>query len=492
MHTETFVATKKDAMLVVIENGNVRNCLIDDKPEWTLGRVCPGNTPDIPLNSVIAGRKHGEFICIGGQWYYVDKGSINGTYYNGNKIKNSDKENIVKLHSGDVLRIDSDNLLNPDERGVWILFTTDAIGAEWVKYELGEKTVIGRDEKSDIVINLPYISGNHCEIVCSAGKYYLKDCDSLAGTWLNGEKISSNMMLKEKDKISLCDCHFILVGKSLLYNCNMDKPKTFGGSKDIILKADIETKKVPNSNGPGEKEIIRDVHLEIKSGTLVALLGSSGAGKTTVMNCLNGMDRMGVKGNVYYKGEDLFKNFERLKYLIGSVPQQEIFHDMLTVESELKDAAIMRLPKDTKSKEIKEHVNKAIKQLNLEGVRKNKICKCSGGEKKRVNIAIELVAERQLLCLDEPDAGLDPGMKKELFTILRNLAHEEGKSILVIIHDVSEIDLFDQIIMMTKYENVGRLAFSGSPEEARDYFGRDLKEAYGLLAENPEKYVKGL
>ena len=63
---------------------------------------------------------------------------------------------------------------------------------------------------------------------------------------------------------------------------------------------------------------------------------------------------------------------------------------------------------------------------------------------------------------------------------------------MVIIHDVSEIDLFDQIIMMTKYENVGRLAFSGSPEEAREYFGRDLKEAYGLLAENPEKYVKGL
>jgi ABC-type multidrug transport system ATPase subunit len=71
------------------------------------------------------------------------------------------------------------------------------------------------------------------------------------------------------------------------------------------------------------------------------------------------------------------------------------------------------------------------------------------------------------------------------------LAHDEGKSILVIIHDVSEIDMFDQIIMMTKLDNVGRLAFSGTPEEARAYFGTELKEAYGLLAENPAAYVKG-
>lgn len=490
MHTEMFVSKKSDAMLVVIEAGKVKNYKIDSKPEWTLGRACPGNTPDISLSSVIAGRKHGEFICIGGQWFYVDKGSVNGTYHNEKKIQNMDKENIVKLCNGDVLRIDSDNLMNPDERGVWILFTTDSLGAEWVTYNLGEKTVIGRDEQSDITVNLPYISDVHCEIVRNGNIFYLKDCDSLAGTWLNGNKIELNTILKEKDKISLCDCHFILVGKSLLYNCNMDKPK-LGELKETILKANIETKKVPNSNGPGEKELIRDVQLEIKTGSLVALLGSSGAGKTTVMNCLNGMDRVGVKGTVYYKGEDLFKNFERLKFLIGSVPQQEIFHETLVVESELKDAAIMRLP-GAKKKDIKEHVDNAIKQLNLEGVRKNQICKCSGGEKKRVNIGIELVADRQLLCLDEPDAGLDPGMKKELFTILRDLAHNEGKSILVIIHDVSEIDLFDQIIMMTKYENVGRLAFSGSPKEAREYFGTDLKEAYGLLATNPEKYVKGL
>ena len=100
------------------------------------------------------------------------------------------------------------------------------------------------------------------------------------------------------------------------------------------------------------------------------------------------------------------------------------------------------------------------------------------------------MADRRLLCLDEPDAALDPGMKRELFRILQNLAHKEGKSILVIIHDVSEIDLFDQVIMMAKVNNVGRLAFSGTPQEARKYFGHDIKDAYELLKTEPEKYVQ--
>lgn len=495
MQTTPYLQIVSKATIVIMENDKIRNCAIDAKNQWTLGRVVPGNSPDIPIVSAIAGRKHGEFICIDGQWFYADGGSINGTYHNGKKIEKglNGKEKPVMLNNGDVLRIDSNNLDCPDERGVWILFTTDQISNEWIKYELKDKDelIIGRDEACDIVLNLSYISNKHTKITKINDSYYITDCDSLSGTWVNGEKIVGSYLLREKDKISLCDCHFIFIGNKLIYNVNLENAN-IQNSQQIILKADIETKKVPNSNGPGEKELIRDVHLEVKSGSLVALLGSSGAGKTTVMNCLNGMDTLGVKGKVYFKGEDLFKNFERLKYLIGSVPQQEVFHDMLPVEEELKQAAVLRLPSDTKPSQIKEHVDRAIKELNLEGVRRNKISKCSGGEKKRVNIAIELVAERQLLCLDEPDAGLDPGMKKELFTILRKLAHDGGKSILVIIHDVSDIDMFDQIIMMTKYENVGRLAFSGSPQEAKEYFGTDVKEAYSLLAVEPEKYIKGV
>ena len=492
MHTIAFSLTKSDAALIIIENGKIRKCLLDNKNIWTIGRATKDNNPDISLYSEIAGRKHGEIIGSGTDWFYIDKGSVNGTYYNGKKIHKDNNGSMtpVLLKNGDILRIDSKDLNNPDPRGVWIMYTTDNVDGEWHSFPLINKdqVVIGRDsDNCDIVIDLPYISEQHCKITQSNKKYYLSDCGSMAGTWLNNEMISSHVILKEKDRISLCDKHFIFTGNSLIYTINNNA----GNLTDrVMLKADIETKIVDDSNGRGKKELIRDIHLKVRQGTLVALLGGSGAGKTTIMNCLNGMDTTGVKGTILFNGEDLQKNFNRLKLRIGSVPQENVLHKMLTVEQELTYAAESRLPKGVSKSDRTRRVDWIINQLGLDKQRKTQICKCSGGEQSRVNIGIDLVADKALFCLDEPDKGLDPQSKHELFTILRDLAHNEGKSILVIIHDVSEIDLFDQLVMMAKVDNVGRLAFSGNPNEAREYFGAEIKTAYELIKENPKKYVR--
>lgn len=260
--------------------------------------------------------------------------------------------------------------------------------------------------------------------------------------------------------------------------------------KNVVLMADIKTKKVKNNSGVGMKELIRDIHMEIQEGTLVALLGTAGAGKSTVMNCLNGMDLQGVEGRVLYRGVDLMKNFEEMKYLIGSVPQKKIFHAAFTPEEEFTQAAMLRLPADTSEAEIKRRVDQTLEMLSMTGVRKNRNSKLSGGEQTRVNVGIELVADRDLLCLDEPDQGLSPNYKHELFEIMQNLAHTYGKTVLSIIHDVSEIDMFDQVVMLAKVDGVGRLAFSGTPAEAREYFGVDIRDAYALLERDPKRFVK--
>ena len=153
-------------------------------------------------------------------------------------------------------------------------------------------------------------------------------------------------------------------------------------------------------------------------------------------------------------------------------------------------AAVLRLPADTSDREIKERVDKTLEMLSMTGVRKNRNSKLSGGEQTRVNVGIELVADRDLLCLDEPDQGLSPNYKHELFEILQNLSHNHCKTVITIIHDVSEIDLFDQVILLAKKDNVGRLAFSGSPAEGRAYFGTELKNAYAALEREPDKYIK--
>ena len=170
--------------------------------------------------------------------------------------------------------------------------------------------------------------------------------------------------------------------------------------------------------------------------------------------------------------------------------QKKTFHRFFTPEREFTYAAIKRLPADTTKAEVRERVDRTLEMLSMTGVRSNRNSKLSGGEQTRVNVGIELVADRDLLCLDEPDQGLSPNYKHELFEIMRNLAHKNGKSVLTIIHDVSEIDMFDQVIMLAKVDGVGRLAFSGTPAEAKQYFGCDIRDAYALLERDPKKFVR--
>lgn len=495
METEQFQPASDQINLVVLEQGTVRCYGLDSRNRWTLGRVTKQNTPDIPITSPIASRKHGEFIMIDGQWFYCDQGSLNGTLYNGAKIQSGLNRRVrpIMLENGDILRIDRNEANKTDPRGVWMLFSTKSISGQWRYYPFAGKSSvrIGRYvDRCDLVQPLAYVSSVHAQITLREGDYFVSDCGSTAGTWLNGEEVRAPARLREKDRISICDCHFIFVGHGLIYNDRRTGEEKRRDNGNIILKADIRSKKVPNQNGHGEKELIRNVKLEIHSGELIALLGGSGAGKSTLMNCLNGTEQGGVEGTVFLHGEDLYHNYERLKYLVGNVPQKNVLHESLPVEEELRNAAILRLPGDASKEDIKEQVEKTLQALNLVQKRKTQIRKLSGGEQKRVNIGIELVAERSLLCLDEPDAGLDPLAKKELFTTLRDLAHQRGKCILVIIHDVSEINLFDKIIMMAKVNEVGRLAFTGTPEEGRRYFKvENLTQAYDAIKRSPERFI---
>ena len=359
-----------------------------------------------------------------------------------------------------------------------------------------DRIVIGRKTDADLRTARAWLASEHAEITKKGDDYFLTDLGSEAGTYLNGERVVGTVALKPEDHISMADVNMLFRNGKVLYDKKYNESKTAdmrergtAGSK-TILRANIRTKQVRNHSGSGMKELIRDVNLELKEGTLVALLGTAGAGKSTVMNCLNGMDLAGVQGSVFYRGVDLMRDFERMKFMIGSVPQKKVFHPAFTPEEEFRQSAILRLPADTSGKEIKRRVDQTLEMLSMTGVRKSRNSTLSGGEQTRVNVGIELVADRDLLCLDEPDQGLSPNYKHELFEIMRKLAHDYGKTVLSIIHDVSEIDLFDQVIMLAKVDGVGRLAFSGTPADARKYFGCDIRDAYALLEREPERFVK--
>lgn len=502
METLKYEARNVGAQLIIIEKRQIRTCSLEERPQWVIGRYDPatGNSPDILLTSKIASREHGWLMNIEGQWFFVDNPkNLNGTFHNGRKIPRplAGRKKSIPLENGDILRIDNQDLNHVSKDGVLMMFTTTAVKGHWSAFPLSrDSVVIGRDRSCDIVEPFPYISAKHAKISYLNGGYYLTDCDSKAGTFLNGKKVTGSAPLREKDCISLCDRSYFFLGSQLLYaKCDREKEQnllymTAPSQRPVVLRADIECKRVKNNSGTGMKELLRDIHLEIREGTLVALLGTAGAGKSTVMNCLNGMDLEGVHGSVLYRNVDLMKNFDQMKYLIGSVPQKKTFHRFFTPEREFTYAARKRLPGDMSGREIKERVDKTLEMLRMTGVRNNRNYKLSGGEQTRVNVGIELVADRDLLCLDEPDQGLSPNYKHELFEIMRNLAHKNGKSVLTIIHDVSEIELFDQVIMLAKVDGVGRLAFSGTPREAKEFFGADIRDAYALLEQDPKRFVR--
>ena len=506
MQTTSFEPVSNELSLVVLEQGEIKRYRLGSYEKLTIGRATPVSNPDIPLSSPIAGRGHGEFLMIDDQVFYCDKGSRNGTFHNGRKIRQGLRKqmNPIMLSSGDVLRIDYEDLGRPDPRGVWMLVTSNAIQGEWSVLSLAgrEETAIGRDSAScDIVLPRPYISGRHALVTYLNGNYYVSDCGSMDGTWLNGKRIENAVLLREKDCFSICDFHFIFTGNSLVYNREeppREAPRRMEAERDrpaperqAILRADIKEKTVPGSHGGKAIPLLKHIKVDLYQGEMVAIIGVSGAGKSTLMDCLNGNEQEGVTGTIRLKGEDLYKNYGRLKCLISSAPQRNIINGLLPVEEELRHAALIRLPGDTTKKEIKDRVDSVLRLLRLEGKRKTIISKLSGGEQKRVSLGIELVADREILCMDEPMANLDVSTIQHILQILRRFAHEDDKCVLAVIHEASLIGLFDRVIVLTKADNVGRLSFVGTPAEAKQYFAVDsFDRIYSLLEEHPERYVK--
>ena len=221
MNNIPYTVTTGKAAVVIFDNRKVRTCILDSRKQWSVGRKTPANFPDIVLYSNIAGRQQGQLLYVGEQWFWVNGESRNGTFYNGKKIVAEKNRSIrpIMLSNGDVLRIDSSDFSSPD--GVWILFTTDNVDGNWIFYSLKNKkeVIIGRNPKqSEIVLSETCTSEKYAKITYLNGRHYLSDCQSTVGTWVNGKKLATSVILEEKDRILLCDYIFIYSGGNIIYN----------------------------------------------------------------------------------------------------------------------------------------------------------------------------------------------------------------------------------------------------------------------------------
>ena len=216
---------------------------------------------------------------------------------------------------------------------------------------------------------------------------------------------------------------------------------------------------------------------------MMAVIGPAGAGKSTLLNALTGK-KPATTGSVYYDYRDLYDNYDELKHRIGLVPQESVTHDQLTAKSALGYAAELRFPPDITEADRNQRVDEVLGELEMTPHANTRIVRLSGGQKKRVNIGLELLTKPSLLFLDEPTSPLDPHLKRELFGQMKKMT-ENGQSVVVITHDV-ESKLIDQCDRLIVLAPGGRMAYFGPPAEGLKYFGKDdWADVFQAFADDP-------
>ncbi|UQA59218.1 FHA domain-containing protein [Polyangium aurulentum] len=348
---------------------------------------------------------------------------------------------------------------------------------------------IGRTPDNDIVLAHPQVSSRHARIYQMNGQLFVEDGGSANGTYVRGQRIPPGQ------KIAVQSGEKIFIGPMPL---QIDFGA--GGAVEIVQEEysadrwagkplyEIEAwslvLEVQDRDNPGQqKRLLEEVSFKALPGDMIALMGPSGAGKTTLLLTLNGY-LPPTSGVVRINGEDLYNIYDTLRGSIGYVPQDDLVHPELTVFEAVRYSAKFRLPPDFSEEEIDARVEQTIKDLGLEGVKNLQIGKpekkvLSGGQRKRVNIALELVTDPVILFLDEPTSGLAADDTTALITLLHDLTKATGKTIIMTIHQPAK-DEFE------KFSHTLIMGYGGVPM----FFGPTRPDAYKFFGSWKERNGK--
>lgn len=330
----------------------------------------------------------------------------------------------------------------------------------------GRSLGIGRDPANEIVLDDALVSRRHARLdpPTPTSLAVLHDLGSFNGTFVNGHRVQGAVQLPVGAEVIVGNQTFRWDGQQLVASAT---------AHEFTLYADGLTQVVA-----GGKRLIENISFKLEPRSLTAVIGPSGAGKSTLLGALTGL-KPASHGRVIWQGHDLYQHYDQLRFQIGLVPQQDILHPQLKVKQGLRFAAQLRLPPDTTAQEWDARVNHVAHQLQLVQRMENRIgTQLSGGQRKRVSIATELLTAPPLLFLDEPTSGLDPGLDLEVMRQLRGLA-DDGRVVMVVTHSVLALDVCDNVLVLAPG---GRIAYFGPPDGVLAHFGKtNYPEVFDLL-----------
>ncbi|KPC64006.1 FHA domain-containing protein [Streptomyces chattanoogensis] len=443
-------------LLVEADGGSV---VMDPHRTYHVGR---DPASEVVLTDARVSWHHAVLRTTDGHWMIEDAHSTNGTYTDGRRVDHCD------VGPGSVIRFGS-----PADGPCAVLSGTPGPRQESgrpssVPHPSGTHTFrrpsavrplpaarttrIGRAPDNDLVVDDLAVSRRHAELRAGPDGYEIADLGSHNGTYLNGQPVTRALVIPG-DIIGIGHSAFVLVGEEL---------QEFIDTGEVSL--DVQDLAVTVDRG--RRTLLDHVSFPVGEKSLLAVVGPSGAGKSTLLNALTGL-RPADEGTVLYDGRDLYRDYAELRRRIGLVPQDDILHTQLTVRRALGYAARLRFPEDTAKAERQARVDEVIRELGLTERAGQAIHSLSGGQRKRVNVALELLTKPSLLFLDEPTSGLDPGMDRSVMHTLRGLA-DDGRTVIVVTHSVLSLDVCDRLLVLAPG---GKIAYYGPPDEALAFFG---------------------
>ena len=228
--------------------------------------------------------------------------------------------------------------------------------------------------------------------------------------------------------------------------------------------------------------LVDRVSIRVPRGHFMAIVGPSGCGKTTLLKTIAGLNPESG-GALYWEGRNLSQEGDFSPSEIGYVPQFSIAYDPLTVDESVEAAARLRVHCDDTA-ELDERIDRVLEETGLSSISDRQVKVLSGGQKRRLGLAMELVSDPKLLLCDEVTSGLDPRSEREIVRLLHDLSRRDGRIVMSVTHSLAHLELYDSILVLHE----GRVVFHGPPEKLNHYFSvGDTEEVYPRLVTQPSE-----
>jgi len=226
-----------------------------------------------------------------------------------------------------------------------------------------------------------------------------------------------------------------------------------------------------------EVNLVDRVSIKVPKGHFMAIVGPSGCGKTTLLKTIAGLNPESA-GGLFWDGRNLSEEGDFQPSEIGYVPQFSIAYDPLTVDESVEAATRLRV-RCRNTTELDHRIDRVLEETGLSGIADRTVKVLSGGQKRRLGLAMELVSDPKILLCDEVTSGLDPRSEREIVRLLHDLSRKDGRIVLSVTHSLAHLELYDSILVLHE----GTLAFHGPPERLTHYFSvKDSEEVYPRLA----------